>query len=112
MLAGLHGCRADRQPLEILMPERFRAAHPAQRAQFAAASAVRPMGAALTTKHNEKMAVNLIVDISVNPIQTEQGLFFASALRDVTLRMQATAALQASEAYHRAIFNATHRMPC
>lgn len=95
------------QPLEILLPEHFRAAHPAQRAQFAAASAVRPMGAALTAKAQRKDGSELDVDISVNPIKTEQGLFFASALRDVTARMQAAAALQASEAYHRAIFDAT-----
>lgn len=40
------------------------------------------------------MAVVFDVDITVSPIKTEQDLFFASALRDVTLHKQAKAHLR------------------
>ncbi len=85
------------QSIEVLVPERFRAVHPAQRAQFAATAAPRPMGVGRTVKALRKDGSELDVEISLSPIQTAQGLFFASALRDITERKQAEATLQASE---------------
>ncbi len=87
--------------IEALMPERFRAAHPAQRAQFAASAASRLMGADLAVKALRKDGSEFDVEISLSPIQTNQGLFFASALRDITERKQAEATLQASETRFR-----------
>ncbi|TAN70456.1 MAG: PAS domain S-box protein [Methylobacter sp.] len=85
------------QPIELLVPERFRAAHPALRAQFAALAVARPMGVGRAVKALRKDGSELDVEISLSPIQTEQGLFFASALRDITERKQAEATLRASE---------------
>ncbi len=93
--------------IEILVPERFRAEHPALRAQFAALAIPRPMGIGRAVKALLKNGSELDVEISLSPIQTEQGLFFASALRDITERKQAEAMLRASEARFRRMANSS-----
>ena len=85
------------ESIEILVPERFRAAHPALRAKFAAAPFVRSMGMGRVVRAIKKDQTEFDVDISLSPIHTDQGLFFASAMRDVTAQKQTEAALQASE---------------
>jgi len=87
--------------IEALVPERFRAAHPALRAQFAASAVARSIGVGRGVKALRNDGSELDVEISLSPIQTEQGLFFASALRDITERKLAEARLRASEARFR-----------
>ncbi|MEE7627063.1 EAL domain-containing protein [Methylobacter sp. Wu8] len=83
--------------IEVLVPERYRENHPALRAQFAASAVTRPMGVGRAVKALLKDRSELDVEISLSPIHTQQGLFFASALRDITERKQAEATLRASE---------------
>ncbi|MGZ5075880.1 MAG: sensor domain-containing protein [Methylobacter sp.] len=87
--------------IEHLVPERFRRAHSGLRAQFSATAAARSMGAGRAVSALRKDGRELDVEISLSPIQTNQGLFFASALRDITERKQAEATLRASEARFR-----------
>jgi len=82
------------QSIEILVPENFRLKHPALHARYVAAPITRPLGVGRTVQAQRKDGSRFDVDISVSPIKTEQGLFFASALRDVTLRKQADAHLR------------------
>ncbi|TAK61335.1 PAS domain S-box protein [Methylobacter sp.] len=89
------------QTIEALVPERFRVEHPALRAKFAASAVARPMGVGLSVKALRKDGSEVDVEISLSPIQTNQGLFFASAIRDITERYQAEATLRASEARFR-----------
>ncbi len=93
--------------IEVLVPECFRATHPALRAQFADSAVARPMGAGRAVKALLKDGSELDVEISLSPIQTAQGLFFASALRDITERKRAEATLQASEARFRRMANSS-----
>ena len=93
--------------IEVLVPECFRATHPALRAQFAASALARPMGVGRAVKILLKNGSELDVEISLSPIRTAQGLFFASALRDITERKQAEAMLQASEARFRRMANSS-----
>jgi len=87
------------QSIECLVPERFRMAHPGLRAGFAASSvARRMMGHDLVVKAARKDGSECDVEISLSRIETPQGLFFASALRDVTERKQAEAELRIAAA--------------
>jgi diguanylate cyclase (GGDEF)-like protein/PAS domain S-box-containing protein len=82
------------QSIEILVPEGFRAKHPEKHAKFVADPVTRPLRTGRTLQARRKNGSTFDVDISVSPIKTEQGLFFASALRDVTLSKQAEAHLR------------------
>lgn len=93
------------QPIEILVPERFRAGHPALRAKFAAQAVSRPMGVGCEVKALRKDNSEFDAEISLSPIQTGQGLFFASAMRDITERAQNAAKLKASEERFRRMAN-------
>ncbi|MDO9103951.1 MAG: PAS domain S-box protein [Methylovulum sp.] len=93
--------------IEALVPERFRKGHPELRAQFAASAVARPMGTGRAVLALRKDGSELDVEISLSPIQTEQGLFFASALRDISERRQADAMLRASEERFRRMANSS-----
>jgi diguanylate cyclase (GGDEF)-like protein/PAS domain S-box-containing protein len=82
------------QSIEILIPEGFRLKHPELHAKFVATPVTRPLRAGRSVKARRKDGSVFDVDISLSPINTEQGLFFASALRDVTLNKQAEAHLR------------------
>ncbi|HEY8095351.1 MAG TPA: EAL domain-containing protein [Methylobacter sp.] len=82
------------QSIEVLVPEGFRAKHPETHAKFVADPVTRPLRTGRTLQARRKDGSCFDVDISVSPIKTEQGLFFASALRDVTLSKQAEAHLR------------------
>jgi diguanylate cyclase (GGDEF)-like protein/PAS domain S-box-containing protein len=84
--------------IEALVPERYRAGHPAQRAEFTASSVSRPMGARLPVKALRKDGSETDIEISLSPIKTEKGMLFASALRDVTNRRQVETDLRISAA--------------
>ncbi len=82
------------QPIEILVPESFRPKHPELRSKFTAEPVTRPLKTGRTLQARRKDGSSFDVDISVSPIKTEQGLFFASALRDITQYKQAEAHLR------------------
>ncbi len=82
------------QSIEILVPEGFRAKHPEKHAKFVAEPVTRPLKTGRILQARRKDGSYFDVDISVSPIKTEQGLFFASALRDITLSKQAEAHLR------------------
>ena len=89
------------QSIDSLMPKRFRAAHPKLRAQYAAAPVIRSMGRGRAVMAQRQDGSEVDVEISLSPIQTAQGLFFASTLCDITERKHAEALLKASEAHFR-----------
>jgi PAS domain S-box-containing protein len=77
------------QPVEILIPARFERLHAKHRASFLVEPQVRPMGAGLALFGKRKNGMEFPVDISLSPLRTPQGLFFISAVRDITERNHA-----------------------
>jgi PAS domain S-box-containing protein len=72
------------QTIEVLVPERYRAIHVGHRADYTSHPSSRPMGTGLEIYARRKDGTECPVDISLWPLQQEDGLFVIVAVRDMT----------------------------
>jgi len=93
------------QPVDMLVPERFRSHHPEMRRQFFTDPQPRPMGAGRDLYGLKKDGSEFPVEIGLNPIETDEGTMVLSAIVDITERKASELALRNSEQQYSSLLD-------
>jgi PAS domain S-box-containing protein len=89
------------QTVEMLMPERYRGQHIGSRLEFFSRPRVRGMGQGLEFRSQRKDGSEFPAEITLSPLETEEGILVSSAIRDISERKQSEAALARSNEQNR-----------
>ncbi len=98
------------RPIETLIPERFREAHIRHRKDYYAVPRIRPMASGLDILCRRKDGSEFPSEISLSPMESEEGLVVISDIRDISDRRQTEDKIRTSlkekevllrEVYHR-----------
>lgn len=92
------------QKVEMLIPERFRQRHEVQRTEYVLQPRVRNLGAVADLYGLDKEGREFPVDISLSPLDTDEGVLIIAAVRDIGERKRMEETLRFSEARYRTLF--------
>ena len=79
------------RPIELLVPQGVSGRHPDYRANFLAHPSARPMGVGRELHGLRKDGAEIPVEIGLNPIEMEDGLYVLASVVDITERRRAAA---------------------
>ena len=96
------------QPVEILVPDAARAAHPGHRAVYAADPRHRPMGAGMPLAGRRRDASTFPAEISLSAIDTGEGILVTAAIRDVTAQLRVRGIERSSQSLESFIYSVSH----
>jgi PAS domain S-box-containing protein len=97
------------QSIELLVPSRLRERHPGFRTDFFAHPQTRAMGAGRDLNGVRKDGTEMPVEIGLNPIETDEGLFVLASVVDISKRKWAEDELRRSnEELERFAYVASH----
>jgi len=85
------------QPIELLVPDRFRKAHEKDRGHYQAEPRMRGMGIGIELYAKRKDGSEFPVEIMLSPIETSEGSVVLTVVRNITRRKKAEDALRSSE---------------
>jgi PAS domain S-box-containing protein len=94
-------------PIEMLLPQRFRGAHLAHHERYVSAPAPRPMSVGLELSGRRKDGSEFPVEITLSPLDTDQGQLVVSAIRDMTDRKLAVDVQRKSEEQFHALIESS-----
>ena len=80
--------------VEVLLPSAFRDSHHQHRQAYFSDAHTRPMGSGLELRAQHKSGREIPVEISLSPLQSENGQLVTAVVRDITERQQARKALE------------------
>ena len=72
--------------VDELLPERLRKSHAGHRSDFFTDAHARPMGAGLELQARDRDGREIPVEISLRPLETEEGILVSAAIRDISER--------------------------
>ena len=81
------------QPVEMLIPHQLRGPHVRHRDNYLAAPQIRQMGTGLELSGLHRDGTEFPIEISLAPIDTDEGSMASAAIRDISQRLEAEHAL-------------------
>ena len=92
------------QPIEMLMPKRYQAAHPGMMRSFFTNPAARPMGAGRDLYAARRDGSEFSVEIGLTPFETKGKKYVAATIIDITQRRNAEKLLSKNRDLFNAVF--------